>query len=164
MLSVVLIKLSQKGLRGASSGNISFKTSRALGGLIEDRIISQVIPEKETSISLNIMDLERARPDKAKRLTSGKGLFRMLRTKDSNHGGQNKSMYIHATLLPFPRAQAAAASNQWKRLLIYLDRILSLIRLWGCRVSCKGLGDVKIPLPRLQESPGSHNFTLALCY
>ena len=65
-------------------------------------------------------------------------------------------MYIHATLLTFPRAQAAAASNQWKRLLIYLDRILSLIRLWGCRETqcgstCKGhlVGEEALQSPLL---------------
>lgn len=43
--SVVLIKLSQEGTeRCLLPGNISFKTSRALGASSEDRIISQVIP------------------------------------------------------------------------------------------------------------------------
>lgn len=43
--SVVLIQLSQEGTeRPLLPGNISFKTSRALGTSSEDRIISQVIP------------------------------------------------------------------------------------------------------------------------
>lgn len=59
------------------------------------------------------MDLERARPDKAKRLTSGKGAVECLEQKTIIMKSKNKSMHIHGILLlPFPRAQAAGASNQ----------------------------------------------------